>query len=324
MSSAAPEGIYRRVSVRLWTDDKVCRLSRLQPSGQALWLYLLTGPQTTALPGVFVAGRAALAEALEWEIEDFDRCLKELQELGLVQFDKASRLWFIPNAIRHNPPANPNVVLSWRTVWPLLPEVPMRDGIAAAYREALGRFTESFVKAFDQVVNGGPSKPSSKASEKPSGNGSGTHSPKQEQEQEAGTEGRKQEQQQEKATPRGRATPAIECPADVSPQVWSDWVQLRKAKRSPATASAVDGARAEAAKAGMSLEEFLREWCMRGSQGLKAEWLTHAGRQPTGRKGQEQIRQENHAIARAWLANPGGFASKDYSAGVGDDGLIPG
>lgn len=100
---SAAEGIYRRVSVRLWSDEKVRRLSALKPSGQALWLYLLTGPHTGPIPGVFVAGRAALAEALEWEIEDFDACLAELTGQGLVSFDRPSRLWFIPNAVKHNP-----------------------------------------------------------------------------------------------------------------------------------------------------------------------------------------------------------------------------
>lgn len=315
MSGAAPEGIYRRVSVRLWTDDKVCRLSRLQPSGQALWLYLLTGPQTTALPGVFVAGRAALAEALDWEIEEFDSCLAELQQLGLVHFDKPSRLWFIPNAIRHNPPANPNVVLSWRTVWPLLPEVPMRDSIAAAYREALGRFSEPFVRAFDQVVNGAPAKASAKPSAKPSGKGSGTHSPKQE--QEAG--GRKQEQEQEqetKAPPRSRATPPIACPADVSAQVWADWVQLRKSKSAPVSATAIEGARAEAAKVPMTLEEFLREWCIRGSQGLKAEWLKPDGQRRFGQQqstSREATTSRADAEAQRLLARGAGFDSKDYT-----------
>jgi hypothetical protein len=36
----------------------------------------------------------------------------------------------------------------------------------------------------------------------------------------------------------------------------------------------VKGARAEAAKLGWGLESFLVEWCTRGSQGLKAEWIT--------------------------------------------------
>lgn len=62
-------------------------------------------------------------------------------------------------------------------------------------------------------------------------------------------------------------------PAEVSEQVWADWLQLRKSKRAPVTATVLDGAKSEAQKAGMALEEFLGIWCRRGSQGLEASWL---------------------------------------------------
>jgi hypothetical protein len=70
---------------------------------------------------------------------------------------------------------------------------------------------------------------------------------------------------------RKRAT--LPCPDDVSPNVWADWLALRKAKRAPVTATTVEGAIAEAKAARMTLDAFLREWCARGSQGLKADWL---------------------------------------------------
>lgn len=69
-----------------------------------------------------------------------------------------------------------------------------------------------------------------------------------------------------------RAT-SVACPPDVSPQVWQDWLQLRKTKKASVTETVVKGARAEADKLGWGLERFLVEWCTRGSQGLKAEWV---------------------------------------------------
>ncbi len=160
---AGAEGIYRRVSVRLWADEKVGRLTPLQPSGQALWLYLLTGPHTGPIPGVFVTGRAAIAEALGWEVEDFDRCAAELLREGLVQFDRAARLWFIPNAVRHNPPASPNVVIGWRTHWTMLPECPMRDQIADQIAASLEATSKACAEAFKKASG----KASGKASDNP-------------------------------------------------------------------------------------------------------------------------------------------------------------
>jgi hypothetical protein len=62
-------------------------------------------------------------------------------------------------------------------------------------------------------------------------------------------------------------------PEGVDEQVWGDWQALRRAKKAPVTQTTLDGAVVEAAKAGITLNEFLSEWCARGSQGLKAEWL---------------------------------------------------
>ena len=80
---------------------------------------------------------------------------------------------------------------------------------------------------------------------------------------------------------RKRATPPP-CPADVDHQVWSDWLQLRKAKKAPVTDTVIGNAVDEAAKAGMTLEAFLRVWCARGSQGLQADWLKPSERGSPG------------------------------------------
>lgn len=77
---------------------------------------------------------------------------------------------------------------------------------------------------------------------------------------------------EEKGSPRKRE-PTLPAPEDVAEQVWKDWVQLRKAKRSTVSETVVAEARAEAQKAGMTLERFLSVWCIRGSQGLQADWI---------------------------------------------------
>lgn len=71
---------------------------------------------------------------------------------------------------------------------------------------------------------------------------------------------------------RKRAAPP-DRPEDVAQQVWDDWLALRKGKRADVTATVLGEARQEAGKAGMTLEAFLRVWCLRGTQGLQADWL---------------------------------------------------
>jgi len=99
-------------------------------------------------------------------------------------------------------------------------------------------------------------------------------------------------------------------PDGVSQQVWSDWLALRKAKKAPVTPTVIDGARAEAEKAGLSLEDFLRVWCARGSQGLQADWL----------KPHERTRSvQTHTVP---VNRHTGFDRANYSEGIGADGKI--
>jgi uncharacterized protein YdaU (DUF1376 family) len=76
--------------------------------------------------------------------------------------------------------------------------------------------------------------------------------------------------------PKRESATVVACPPDVSQQIWGDWVALRKSKKAPITQTVLNGAIAEAKILGWPLEKFLAEWCSRGSQGLKAEWIVKA------------------------------------------------
>lgn len=106
-------------------------------------------------------------------------------------------------------------------------------------------------------------------------------------------------------TARKRAAPeGPPCPDDVDPGVWTDWLAHRRAKKATVTATVIDGARAEAAKAGISFEAFLRIWCRRGTQGLEAAWLSADERRgatvvPINK--QEALEKRNRAVGDEWL-----------------------
>lgn len=84
---------------------------------------------------------------------------------------------------------------------------------------------------------------------------------------------RREEKSNKEERERKRSAPPLARPEDVTEQTWADWLALRKAKHAPVTATVLKTARAEAEKAGMPLQRFLEVWCMRGSQGLQADWL---------------------------------------------------
>ena len=81
------------------------------------------------------------------------------------------------------------------------------------------------------------------------------------------------EKETETKTERKKNATSVACPPDVGEQVWQDWLSLRKSKKASVTETVVNGARQEAQKLGWPLEQFLIEWCTRGSQGLKADWI---------------------------------------------------
>ncbi len=82
---------------------------------------------------------------------------------------------------------------------------------------------------------------------------------------------------------RKRSAPPPTKPDDVEQQTWDDWLSLRTKKRASVSLTVVDEARAESVKAGLTLDRFLRIWCLRGSQGLQADWLKPAELQRFGR-----------------------------------------
>ncbi len=128
---------YRKIDVRIWADAKFRQLSGPRPSGQVLWIYLLTGPHYTCLPGLFSIGEAAMAERLGWSLSDFRRCWSEIEGLDMARADWSARVVFLPNAVRYNEPANPNVVRGWLDAFTEVPECALKDEAAAAILAAL-------------------------------------------------------------------------------------------------------------------------------------------------------------------------------------------
>lgn len=91
---------------------------------------------------------------------------------------------------------------------------------------------------------------------------------------------RKEKKRKELTTTTKNSQP--DKPSDVSDSVWSDFLQIRKSKRSPLTATALSGIQAEADKACISLQTALEHCCARGWQGFQAEWLNKLQPMPIG------------------------------------------
>ena len=171
---------YRKIEVRIWGDEKFRKLSPIPPCGQGLWLFLLTGPHTGPIPGLFRSGRAAMAEELDWSLEDFDKAFDEAFSQGMVKADWKAKVVWIPNALKCNKPESPNVVTSWGSEWDLIPECDLKWEAFDSLKAGLYEAGEGFGKAFDKAFR----KPNGKASPKPTPKTCPNQEQEQEQEQE--------------------------------------------------------------------------------------------------------------------------------------------
>lgn len=149
--SKASNEPYRKVKITMWDDPKFRALSPLPPSGQSLFIYLLTGPFTGIIPGLYKAGRAAMAEELNWNVEDFDLALGEAMTLGLVKADLKARVFWLPNAVKHNPPASVNVIKSWARSYELLPDCALKLEAFESLKAACYGVSEAMGLAFDKA-----------------------------------------------------------------------------------------------------------------------------------------------------------------------------
>lgn len=147
---AEKDGIrYRRVSTRMWGDEKFLDLSAPKPNARDLFIWLLTGPCTSLVPGVVLTTLSDISERLDWPMPATLASWDEIVAARMATADWSRQLIWLPNALKHNPPANTNVVKGWRRFFDEeVPECALRWTIETRMRAFLERRGDPFLKAF--------------------------------------------------------------------------------------------------------------------------------------------------------------------------------
>jgi hypothetical protein len=151
-------GRRKTIDARMWGDAKFRAISPPAPNAQTLWVYLLTGPHATSIPGLFVAGIASMAEALAWPTKAFQKCFEEILSQGMAEFDHVTRVVWIPKAVHYDPPQSPNVVKSWRVYWDQIPECELKVKAYAFLEAFLKGIGKGFEEAFKEGLGEGGKK----------------------------------------------------------------------------------------------------------------------------------------------------------------------
>jgi hypothetical protein len=147
---ASGDDIYRKVKPRLWVDAKVRRLSKPQPNGQSLFLYLLTARESCALPGALELLEETLAARLGWPLDGMRDAMAEVIREGLAVADWEAGLVWLPGGLKNNPLVSPQQAKTWAEAFDRLPESPLKDrilldvltyadGVSDAMRDAIRR-----------------------------------------------------------------------------------------------------------------------------------------------------------------------------------------
>ena len=145
---------FRRLETAVWANSGV---RSLPLKGKFLYLYLRTGPHTTSIPGFYAVGQRELAEKLQWSLAVLHKTFSELQGRGLAEADWLSGVVHIPGVIEVDPPANPDVIRSWRHSWADIPECALKTAFHGIVWRHCQQRGESFQSAAEEVV--GPPDP---------------------------------------------------------------------------------------------------------------------------------------------------------------------
>lgn len=148
--SGRTQAMFRKVDAGTWSDAWFCSL---KDDGKLLWLYLLTGREVTSLPGLIVAGRSQLAETMGWTIDRFGTVFASFG--SHAEADWAARVVWLPNATKYNKPANPNVVLGWKKLLPLVPECDLKTRALLSLLRTCEQLGKPFAEAFGESLGEG-------------------------------------------------------------------------------------------------------------------------------------------------------------------------
>ena len=134
---------YRIIHCLIWNDD---RFPYASDHCQLVFFHLLTTPFSSPF-GLYKASLEALAAEKRWDVKTYRAGLNEASVHGFVEYDEHAHVIFIPNFIKYNPPANPNVLKHWLGQFEEIPNSPLKQ----KFYQALEAFTEAYGKGLGQA-----------------------------------------------------------------------------------------------------------------------------------------------------------------------------
>jgi len=241
---------YGKVSPQFWIGE-TGKMLRGNPDAQVLALYLMTSPHAS-MTGVFHCPIIYMAHETGLTIEGATKGLARLIEVGFCEYDEPSESVFVVN------------MAAFQIDDSLKPDDKRVLGLRKDVAKMLpARFQQRFVDVYGErfhLVDKDKNTSPLQAPCKPL--------PSQEQEQE--------QEQDKKHTPAkavGFCFKTELLNLGAKPELVSDWLAVRSAKKARNTKTALDGFVREVGKSGWAINDVLRMCCERNWQGFNAGWV---------------------------------------------------
>lgn len=238
---------FSKISPQFWLGETAKKL-RGHQEAQIVAMYLLSSPHANMigmyyLPKMFISHETGLT--LQGASKGLLRCI----EAGFCSYDEEKEIIWVVEMANYQ-------------IGELKPSDKRSVGAQNEYLKVPDcNHSMAFFDKYSSTLNLTTSKGLRRGFDDP---------PKQEEE-----DGEEKGDRKESA-PRGAGVSLL-SDEGIDSQVASDFLAIRKAKRAPLTATALDGIKREAGKAGITLEDALRVCVERGWQGYKAEWDKREG-----------------------------------------------
>lgn len=138
---------YRRVySHRLWADEK---FGPMPIDSKLLWLYLITGPNQSLIPGLFRCGESTASHDIGIsDPSQFRAAWSTIESQGMAIANWARKLVWLPQALRYGWPRKAETLVEWGRAIDGLPECDERDQASASIQKMARMSGPAFVQAY--------------------------------------------------------------------------------------------------------------------------------------------------------------------------------
>jgi len=141
---------YTSVYQQIWYSNSFRSLGKIPPSPHTLFIFILTGPHTTSLPGLYRIGPGYISDVLKWNLTEVHKAIKQLSSRHMIRYNSKNCLIYLPKWSKFNSPSNPNVLTSWVKDLKNIPNCQLKELFLNDLKALLKALPKAFGNTFEK------------------------------------------------------------------------------------------------------------------------------------------------------------------------------